>query len=148
MKVLVTFQKVISFAISRSVHMNIESSRFRKVLRILKHFVFCGWLCLALILISVHLFYEAESFQEAAETFYPLLTLCTCAMYITVLISKEREIFAFIDHFEDTIDKRKIKYFRRMSPGLSLNVRALFTNINSCYRIKESGIAFDLRRSK
>lgn len=108
MKVLLTFQKIASFSISRNELSKIDTSRLHRILYIIKHILYgllSGFGCAFLV---IHLLFEAESFQEAADTLYPLLTLFLCSLMIPIFIWNGRKIFAFIDHFESIIEERKL----------------------------------------
>lgn len=111
MKVLVTFEKEISFAISRNELENLNTSRRHKTLFILKCILFGFLYCSAFISCVAHLLTETKSFQEAADTFYWLLTMGACFIYF-LFIWNGRKIFALIDRFESTIDERKLYFWK------------------------------------
>lgn len=111
MKVLVTFEKEISFAISRNELENLNTSRRHKALFILKCILFGFLYCSAFISCAAHLLTETKSFQEAADTFYWLLTMGACFIYF-LFIWNGRKIFALIDRFESTIDERKLYFWK------------------------------------
>lgn len=130
MKVLVTFQKVVSFIISRNEFTNTKNSRFHNIRYILKWIGFYILFCLAFILLSIFLFVEADSFEEVTETFYSLSSVIFCTAVLTQLISNRRKLFALIDHFEETIDKSKLK--------LSTNDQWVFLKTNLWFADSEN----------
>lgn len=99
MKVLQTFQKTLSFVVTRDASI----SAF--------NYIWVGsFFLFGMIFMVLFLLLQAETFQDYSETFYPLFTILIDTCIILIYLSRKTKIFALIDELETIIEQRRNIY--------------------------------------
>lgn len=105
MKVLQTFQKTLSFVVTRDAPH--ETSRIQKFISAFNYLWVGSFFLFGMLFMVLFLLLEAQTFQDYSETFYPLFTLLIDSCIISIYLSRKTKIFALIDELENIIEQRK-----------------------------------------
>lgn len=114
MKVLQTIQEDVSFLIIRD---DVTDSR-SKCLNIFSNIMVYFSYSVGSMLLTAFLFFEANTFDEYSDAFYPLATIGVGIFNWSVYVRNKNTIFGLIDNFDRMIDTRKFTKHLKMNSSL------------------------------
>lgn len=108
MKLFQVYQKAVSFLIVRDKREAFVAKTIRQashfILKIAPPVFSLGY---AIGFTSIFMLFEAETFQQYCETFYPFITSAVNMCGLAVTFLKRKKVFQLIRDFEDIIETRK-----------------------------------------
>lgn len=106
MKLFQKYEEVVSFLVVR------DEAYANKTVNRASHFILnivppVVSLSVYIVFASVFLFFEAETFQQYCETFYPWITSILNFLGLASILLKRERFFELIDEYEKTVNARK-----------------------------------------
>lgn len=106
-----TFQKLekaFNFAIIREKTSNLQQIYVHRCHRLLCGFISCF---IGPLVVLLHIYFECETIEEYADSFYALATIITCGGMCIIFVINGKLTFQFIDNIEMAIHTRKFVRF-------------------------------------
>ena len=98
---------------------------------------------------TVFLLFDAESFKQIVDSFYPASSAILATLNFIVIICNSSKLFKLIESFENTIQMSKMKNVQLKYDLLHfISIKSIVFNCVFVNRIRKSSIEKNLRRSK